>query len=219
MLPKTAAIVAGIPHSVLGGAALALFATVAVVGIQSLGKVDFNDHRNMVIVSTSLGIAMFVTFAPGVQGALPDWASILFGSGITAGSFTAIGLNILFFHVGKSYGPAVAGSPGGGVIRLDQVNEMDEQEFAETFGGLVQGSPWAVERAFEQRPFADTLALRAAFQDALLTGSSQEQQELIKSYPDLGQRERGRAGHRAGPRDGRAEQPRRGRAGRGGGDR
>ena len=35
-------------------------------------------------------------------------------------------------------------------------------------------------------PFADTLALRAAFQDALLTGNTQEQQELIKSYPDLG---------------------------------
>src|SRR6478609_2866792 len=111
VLPKTAAIVAGIPHSVLGGAALALFATVAVVGIQSLAKVDFNDHRNMVIVSTSLGIAMFVTFVPGVQGALPEWAEILFGSGITAGSFTAILLNMLFFHVGKSYGPAVAGSP------------------------------------------------------------------------------------------------------------
>ena len=186
VLPKTAAIVAGIPHSVLGGAALALFATVAVVGIQSLSKVDFNDHRNMVIVSTSLGIAMFVTFVPGVQGALPDWAEILFGSGITAGSFTAILLNMLFFHVGKSYGPAVAGSPAGGVIRLDQVNEMDENTFAETFGGLVQGSPWAVERAFEQRPFADTFALRAAFQDALLTGNAEEQQELIKSYPDLG---------------------------------
>jgi OHCU decarboxylase len=63
---------------------------------------------------------------------------------------------------------------------------MTEEEFAETFGGLVQGSPWAVERAFEQRPFADTLALRAAFQDALLTGNTQEQLELIKSYPDLG---------------------------------
>ncbi len=219
VLPKTAAIVAGIPHSVLGGAALALFATVAVVGIQSLGKVDFNDHRNMVIVSTSLGIAMFVTFAPGVQGALPDWASILFGSGITAGSFTAIGLNILFFHVGKSYGPAVAGSPGGGVIRLDQVNEMDEHEFAETFGGLVQGSPWAVERAFEQRPFADTLALarrvpgRAAHRQQ--PGAAGTDQVL----PRPGQRERDRAGHRAGPRDGRAEQPRRGRAGRSRGDR
>ena len=38
----------------LGGAALTLFATVAVVGIQSLAKVDFNDHRNLIIVTTSL---------------------------------------------------------------------------------------------------------------------------------------------------------------------
>ena len=35
-LPKAAAIVAGIPHPVLGGAALAMFAAVAVVGVQTL---------------------------------------------------------------------------------------------------------------------------------------------------------------------------------------
>ena len=36
LIPKAGAIVAGIPHPVLGGAALAMFATVAVVGIQTL---------------------------------------------------------------------------------------------------------------------------------------------------------------------------------------
>ena len=51
LLPKAAAIVAGIPHPVLGGAALAMFATVAVVGIQTLTRVDFHDHRNVVIVA------------------------------------------------------------------------------------------------------------------------------------------------------------------------
>ncbi|MBO0850237.1 MAG: purine permease, partial [Pseudonocardia sp.] len=50
VLPKAGAIVAGIPHPVLGGAALAMFATVAVVGVQTLSRVDFNDHRNIVIV-------------------------------------------------------------------------------------------------------------------------------------------------------------------------
>ena len=55
LLPKAGAIVAGIPHPVLGGAALAMFATVAVVGIQTLSRVDFNDHRNVVIVGTSVG--------------------------------------------------------------------------------------------------------------------------------------------------------------------
>jgi xanthine permease len=47
-LPKAAAIVAGIPLPVLGGAALAMFAAVAVVGIQTLSKVDFNNHANIV---------------------------------------------------------------------------------------------------------------------------------------------------------------------------
>ena len=55
---RPAPIVAGIPHPVLGGAALAMFATVAVVGIQTLSRVDFNDHRNVVIVGTSVGLAM-----------------------------------------------------------------------------------------------------------------------------------------------------------------
>ncbi|HVD65180.1 MAG TPA: nucleobase:cation symporter-2 family protein, partial [Lapillicoccus sp.] len=50
LIPKAGAIVASIPHPVLGGAALAMFATVAVVGIQTLSRVDFHDHRNVVIV-------------------------------------------------------------------------------------------------------------------------------------------------------------------------
>ncbi|HWU23594.1 MAG TPA: nucleobase:cation symporter-2 family protein, partial [Nocardioides sp.] len=49
LVPKAGAVVAGIPAPVLGGAALAMFATVAVVGFQTLTKVDFHDHRNVVI--------------------------------------------------------------------------------------------------------------------------------------------------------------------------
>ena len=54
LLPKAAAVVAGIPHPVLGGAALALFAAVAVAGVQTLQKVDFNDHRNGIIVANPI---------------------------------------------------------------------------------------------------------------------------------------------------------------------
>ena len=109
LVPKAGAVVAGIPHPVLGGAALAMFATVAVVGIQTLSKVDFNDHRNVVIVATSLGLALLVTVQPGIAAAVPSWAQIILGSGITLGSITAIGLNALFHHVGRSRGAAVAG--------------------------------------------------------------------------------------------------------------
>jgi xanthine permease len=100
-LPKAAAIVAGIPHPVLGGAALAMFATVAVVGIQTLGKVDFNDQGNAVVVATSLGLAMLCTAQPFVAGAVPAWLSILFGSGITLGALSAIVLNAVFMHAGE----------------------------------------------------------------------------------------------------------------------
>ncbi len=185
VLPKAGALVAGIPHPVLGGAALAMFATVAVVGIQTLSRVDFHDHRNVVIVATSVGLAMYVTAVPDVAQAVPQWAEILFGSGITIGSLTAIILNIVFHHVGKSFGPAVAGRPGE-LIRLDQVNAMSRDEFVETFGGIFQGPDWAVQRAYDLRPYSDTLDLRRAFQEALFSATEEQQRTLIASYPDLG---------------------------------
>ncbi len=185
LIPKAGAIVAGIPHPVLGGAALAMFATVAVVGFQTLSRVDFHDHRNVVIVATSIGLAMYVTAQPDVAKAVPSWAQIILGSGITLGSITAIGLNYLFHHVGKDYGPAVAGQPGS-LVRLDQVNAMSSDEFVATFSSLFQGPDWVVERAYGQRPFTDTLDLRRAFQEALFSASDEEQTQLITSYPDLG---------------------------------
>jgi uric acid transporter len=185
LLPKAAAIVAGIPHPVLGGAALAMFATVAVVGFQTLSRVDFHDHRNVVIVATSVGLAMYVTAQPDVAKAVPEWAQIILGSGITLGSITAIVLNLVFHHVGKDFGPAVAGTPGAS-IRLDQVNDMSREEFVRTFAGLFQGPDSVVERAYGQRPFSDSHDLRCAFQEALFAATTEEQEQLISSYPDLG---------------------------------
>jgi OHCU decarboxylase len=163
-----------------------MFATVAVVGIQTLSRVDFHDHRNIVIVGTSLGLAMLVTAQPQISHAVPKWAEIILGSGITLGSITAIVLNFVFHHIGKDFGPGVAGVPGEGVVRLDQVNEMGREEFVATFGRLFQGPAWVTERAYEQRPFADTHALRKSFQEALFSAARTEQQDLMSFYPDLG---------------------------------
>ena len=185
-LPKAAAIVAGIPLPVLGGAALAMFAAVAVVGIQTLSKVDFNNHANIVIVSTSVGLGMLVTAQPFVADAFPPWARIIFGSGITLGALSAIGLNVIFNHLGGGHDVAVAGRPGHGVVTLADVNAMSGDEFAKTFGGLVENTPWVLERAYAQKPFADTIALRTAFHDALLTGTPDEQLQLMNSFADLG---------------------------------
>lgn len=186
LIPKAGALVAGIPHPVLGGAALAMFATVAVVGFQTLSRVDFHDHRNVVIVATAIGLALFVTVQPDVAKAVPSWAQIIFGSGITLGSLVAIGLNLLFHHVGRSRGAAVAGAPGRSLVGLNDVNAMSREEFVETFGGLFQGPRWVIERAYDERPFADTRDLRRAFQEALLVATKDEQRDLIRSYPELG---------------------------------
>ncbi|ULN36457.1 solute carrier family 23 protein [Mycolicibacterium smegmatis] len=181
-LPKVAAVVSSIPQPVLGGAALTLFATVAVVGIQTLGKVDFTDHRNLIIVTTSLAAALWVTSYPDVAQALPAGIDLLFGSGISIGAISAILLNVVFFHLGGR-GARVAGS---GTITLDEVNAMTEQRFKEVFGRVVQNVPWVLERVYTSRPFTDTNALRQAFQDALLAGSADQQLELVRAFPDLG---------------------------------
>ena len=184
LLPKAAAIVAAIPQPVIGGASLAMFANVAVVGIQTLSKVDLRDTRNAIIVSTSIGLALLVTLKPGIVSVIPSWLQIIFGSGVTIGSLTAIILNLLFFHVGRQASPDVA-VVDGKKINLDDVNAMDRSEFVSTFSVMFSQHTWPVERAWESRPFASVSELRSSFEDAVLTAAPDEAEELIASYTDV----------------------------------
>ena len=185
LLPKAAAIVAAIPSPVIGGASLAMFANVAVVGIQTLAKVDLRDNRNAVIVSTSIGLALLVTFRKeDILTAMPSWLQIIFGSGVTIGSLTAIILNILFFHIGRQASPDVA-VVDGKKINLDDVNAMDRDQFVATFSSMFSAHTWPVERAWESRPFASVSELRSSFENAVLAATQQEAEELIASYSDI----------------------------------
>lgn len=196
LLPKAGAIVASIPAPVIGGASLAMFANVAVVGIQTLGKVDMRDNRNAVIVSTSIGLAMLVTLKPDIASVLPSWLQILFGSGVTIGALTAFLLNILFFHIGKQDAPDLA-IVNGRAVDLDEVNTMDREAFVAAFSGMYEGPKWPVERAWEHRPFADATALRRAFEDEVLAASTEEQEALIASYTDIAALVKGEGDERA----------------------
>jgi OHCU decarboxylase len=183
LLPKAAAVVAGIPLPVLGGAALAMFATVAVVGIQTLSRVDLNDHRNIVILASSLGVAMLVTAQPNVITGVPAWAQTIFGSGICVGSLTAIGLNVIFHHIGGRHPEAAA--QDGAMIGLAEVNAMSQDEFIATFARLYQGSDCLALRVYAQIPFDTTQNLRTAFQEALFDATGEQKQVLMDCYPDL----------------------------------
>ncbi len=187
LLPKAGAVVASIPSPVLGAASLALFANVAWVGMQTIGRADMSDNRNAVIVTTALSLAMLVTFKPEIAQVLPSWAQILLSSGMIAGSITAIVLNLLFFHVGRQSGGLIARTPEGEGLTLEQINALDREGFVRALSELFNRETWPLEQAWESRPFADVAALREAIQVAVLTAPRQRREALIHDYPDMAQ--------------------------------
>jgi 2-oxo-4-hydroxy-4-carboxy--5-ureidoimidazoline (OHCU) decarboxylase len=189
LLPKMGAIVAAVPRPVLGGAALVLFATVGVIGIQTLSRVDFHDERNVIIVAVSVGLALIPVAFPDFYQNFPDELQIIVGSGITMGSISAIVLNLVFNVLGgkRNLVDEVDPTPRHvEKISLDQVNHLSKDEFVERFGRLFQGPDWVAEEAWEQRPFRSLYDLRHAFQNALFEATPERQVELLQSYPDLG---------------------------------
>lgn len=189
LFPKVAALVAAIPAPVLGGAATILFATVAVVGIQTLSRVNFHDEHNVVIVAVSIGLAMIPVAFPNFYKDFPSAVQIIVGNSITMGSLAAILLN-LFFNVLTGKGKlveAVTPTPRlSEKFSLSQVNHMSQNEFVEKFGRLFQGGGWVAENAWQKRPFNSLYELRRAFQDTVLDSAPERQMELIRSYPDVG---------------------------------
>lgn len=184
ILPKAGAIVASIPKPVIGGASLAMFTAVAVVGIQTLSTVDMRDNRNSVIVATSLGLGLLVTLKPDLAGYVPSWAQILFGSGVTIGSICAIILNLLFFHIGRKPSPAVS-MVDGRPLDLNAINRLDQAQFTRVFAPMFSGVTWPVERAWTHAPFDSVADLRHAFQDAVGQADREEQEALISGYADI----------------------------------
>ncbi|MEV7415405.1 nucleobase:cation symporter-2 family protein [Streptomyces sp. NPDC089919] len=96
LVPKAGAVVASVPHPVLGGAAVAMFGMVATVGIQILGRADLRQERNALILAVSLGAAMLPTVVGPFFDRLPTEVRAVLGSGITLGSLSAVLLNLFF---------------------------------------------------------------------------------------------------------------------------
>jgi xanthine permease len=117
LFPKIGAIVASIPQPVLGGAGLALFATVAASGIRALSRVSYEGNNNLVIVAVSLGMGVIPIGVPTFYEHFPSWFQTVFDSGISSAAVTAVLLNLLF-NVGRSgdrEATLVAESPTVGV--------------------------------------------------------------------------------------------------------
>ena len=104
LFPKIGAIVAAIPTPVLGGAGLALFATVAASGIRALSRVSYEGNNNLIIVALSIGMGVIPIAVPTFYEHFPSWFQTIFDSGISSAAVAAVLLNLLY-NVGRSGTP------------------------------------------------------------------------------------------------------------------
>lgn len=76
-VPKLSALLSVMPQSVLGGAAVIMFAMILVSGMQSLQREKL-DGRNGMIVALSLGLGVGLGMVPSALGQLPAWVGQIF---------------------------------------------------------------------------------------------------------------------------------------------
>lgn len=95
LFPKLAALVSIMPQSVLGGAAVMMFSSIVVSGIQLITKKPMTA-RNITIVSVALGLGYGIGANSSVLVHLPQAVQLIFGgSGIVPAALVAIVLNVL----------------------------------------------------------------------------------------------------------------------------
>ncbi|EXS71227.1 nucleobase:cation symporter-2 family protein [Sphingobium sp. Ant17] len=102
LFPKLSAVVAAVPPSVLGGAALVLFGMVAASGIRSLAAAGLDHSReDLLVVAISLGVGLIPTFSDRFFASAPPALAPFTHSGVLLGIVTAIALN-LFLRAGRN---------------------------------------------------------------------------------------------------------------------
>ena len=95
LFPKLAALISIMPQSVLGGAAVMMFSSIVVSGIQLITKWPVGP-RNVTIVSVALGLGYGLGSTAGATSELPYYIQLIFGgSGIVPAAVAAIVLNII----------------------------------------------------------------------------------------------------------------------------
>jgi xanthine permease XanP len=92
LLPVVGGVVQAMPPSVLGGATIIMFGTVAVAGIKILAGVNMN-RRASAIAALSFGLGLGVSFTPTITAAMPPLLRDVFSSGVATGGMCALLLN------------------------------------------------------------------------------------------------------------------------------
>lgn len=94
LFPKVGAVISVMPQSVLGGAAVMMFSSIVISGIQLITKEKLTA-RSVTIVSVALGLGYGLGANSAVLSALPQNIQLIFGgSGIVPAALVAIILNV-----------------------------------------------------------------------------------------------------------------------------
>ena len=95
LFPKLAALVSIMPQSVLGGAAVIMFSSIVMSGIQLITKEPLTG-RNMTIVTVALGLGYGMGSNSAILSQMPEMIQLIFGgAGIVPAALVAILLNVL----------------------------------------------------------------------------------------------------------------------------
>jgi NCS2 family nucleobase:cation symporter-2 len=95
-LPKLAAVIAGIPRPVLGGASIVMFGMTTMAGIEELTRVRYQGTSNAIIVAISVSMGVLPIASPQLFAHAPDAARLFLNSGIFLAAATAVLLNLFF---------------------------------------------------------------------------------------------------------------------------
>ena len=94
LFPAVGLIFSLMPDSVLGGATLLMFGTVAAAGIRIIASQKI-DRKATLVMALSFSFGLSVELVPEILCQLPETVRNIFSSGITTGGLTAILANLL----------------------------------------------------------------------------------------------------------------------------
>jgi NCS2 family nucleobase:cation symporter-2 len=96
LFPKLGVIIAAMPESVIGGAAIIMFGLIVAAGIKLISQADM-DQRNLLILALSLSFGIGLSLLPEVVSHIPDFGikfRLLLTTGLIPAGFLAFILNL-----------------------------------------------------------------------------------------------------------------------------
>ena len=118
LFPHIGALFRAVPNSVLGGATIIMFATVAIAGVKILTHVELN-RKNMLTLAVSFGMGLGVLLVPevvntissNIGGDLGAIVKSILGSPVTASGLSVILLTLFLGESTEQYNPIIQDFP------------------------------------------------------------------------------------------------------------